>query len=37
MNNGPLLFLGVLITLATSFWGLVLAPPNTIWAGANRE
>jgi cytochrome c oxidase cbb3-type subunit 2 len=26
MNNGPLLFLGVLITLATSFWGLVLAP-----------
>jgi cbb3-type cytochrome oxidase cytochrome c subunit len=26
MNNGPLLFLGVLITLATSFWGLILAP-----------
>jgi len=26
MNNGPLLFLGVLITLASSFWGLVLAP-----------
>jgi len=26
MNNGPLLFLGVLVTLATSFWGLILAP-----------
>jgi len=26
MSNGPLLFLGVLITLATSFWGLILAP-----------
>jgi cbb3-type cytochrome oxidase cytochrome c subunit len=26
MNNGPLLFLGVLITLATSFWGLIIAP-----------
>lgn len=26
MSNGPLLFLGVLVTLATSFWGLILAP-----------
>ena len=26
MNNGPLLFLGILITLASSFWGLLLAP-----------
>jgi cbb3-type cytochrome oxidase cytochrome c subunit len=26
MNNGPLLFLGVLVTLASSFWGLILAP-----------
>ncbi len=26
MNNGPLLFFGVLVTLATSFWGLILAP-----------
>jgi cbb3-type cytochrome oxidase cytochrome c subunit len=26
MNNGPLLFLGILVTLGTSFWGLLLAP-----------
>lgn len=26
MNNGVLLFLGVLVSLATSFWGLILAP-----------
>lgn len=26
MNSGPLLFLGILFTLASSFWGLVLAP-----------
>lgn len=26
MSNGPLLFLGILITLASSFWGLILAP-----------
>ena len=26
MNNGPLLFLGILATLASSFWGLLLAP-----------
>jgi cbb3-type cytochrome oxidase cytochrome c subunit len=26
MNNGPLLFFGVLVTLATSFWGLIIAP-----------
>jgi len=26
MNSGPLLFLGVLFTLCTSFWGLVLVP-----------
>ncbi len=26
MNNGPLLFFGVLLTLASSFWGLILAP-----------
>lgn len=26
MNSGPLLFLGVFFTLATSFWGLVLVP-----------
>ncbi len=26
MNNGPLLFLGILATLASSFWGLVLLP-----------
>src|SRR6185295_2463157 len=25
MNNGPLLFLGILATLASSFWGLLLA------------
>jgi cytochrome c oxidase cbb3-type subunit 2 len=26
MNSGPLLFLGVLFTLASSFWGLLLVP-----------
>lgn len=26
MNRGPLLFLGLLVTMATSFWGLILAP-----------
>ena len=26
MNNGPMLFLGAFLALATSFWGLVLAP-----------
>jgi len=26
MNNGPLLFLGVFATLASSFWGLLLVP-----------
>ncbi len=26
MNNGPLLFFGILATLASSFWGLLLAP-----------
>jgi hypothetical protein len=26
MNNGPLLFLGILVTLVSSFWGLLLAP-----------
>ena len=26
MNNGPLLFLGILATLASSFWALLLAP-----------
>lgn len=26
MNSGPLLFLGVLLTLATSFWGLIIVP-----------
>lgn len=26
MNNGVLLFLGILISLATSFWGLIVAP-----------
>ncbi len=26
MNNGVLLFLGILVSLATSFWGLILAP-----------
>ncbi len=26
MSNGPLLFLGILLTLASSFWGLILAP-----------
>jgi len=26
MNNGPLLFLGILASLATSFWGLLIAP-----------
>ena len=26
MNNGPLLFFGALATLASSFWGLLLAP-----------
>jgi cytochrome c oxidase cbb3-type subunit 2 len=26
MNNGPLLFLGIFATLASSFWGLVLVP-----------
>jgi cbb3-type cytochrome oxidase cytochrome c subunit len=26
MNNGPLLFLGILLTLAASFWSLLLAP-----------
>jgi len=26
MNSGPLLFLGILATLASSFWGFVLAP-----------
>ena len=26
MNNGPLLFLGIFATLASSFWGLLLAP-----------
>ena len=26
MNNGPLLFFGILVTLASSFWGLLLAP-----------
>ena len=26
MNNGPLLFFGILLTMASSFWGLILAP-----------
>jgi cytochrome c oxidase cbb3-type subunit II len=26
MNSGPLLFFGVFLTLASSFWGLILAP-----------
>lgn len=26
MNNGPLLFLGLLLTMASSFWGLIFAP-----------
>jgi cytochrome c oxidase cbb3-type subunit 2 len=26
MNNGPLLFFGILVTLASSFWGLILGP-----------
>jgi len=26
MNNGPLLFLGILVTLAASFWSLLVAP-----------
>lgn len=26
MNNGPLLFFGILFTLASSFWGLLFAP-----------
>ena len=26
MNNGPLLFFGILATLASSFWALLLAP-----------
>src|SRR5690348_16518598 len=26
MNNGPLLFLGIFATLASSFWGLLLVP-----------
>lgn len=26
MNNGAVLFFGILVTLATSFWGLILAP-----------
>jgi len=26
VNNGPLLFFGILATLASSFWGLLLAP-----------
>lgn len=30
MNHFPLLFLGILATLATSFWGLILAPDMRI-------
>mgnify|MGYP001038504764 CR=1 FL=1 len=26
MNSGPLLFLGIFMALASSFWGLVLVP-----------
>jgi cytochrome c oxidase cbb3-type subunit 2 len=30
MNNGPLLFFGILATLASSFWGLLLVPQMQI-------
>jgi len=30
MNNGPLLFLGILASLATSFWALLIAPQMQI-------
>jgi cytochrome c oxidase cbb3-type subunit 2 len=30
MNQGPLLFLGIFVTLASSFWGLVLVPEMRI-------
>jgi len=30
MNNGPLLFLGILATMASSFWALLLAPQMQI-------
>lgn len=30
MNSGPLLFLGIFVTLATSFWSLLLVPQVTI-------
>jgi cytochrome c oxidase cbb3-type subunit 2 len=30
MNQGPLLFLGIFLTLASSFWGLVLVPDMRI-------
>ena len=35
MNNGAVLFLGILLTLASSFWGLLLAPQLQMGGGAN--
>ena len=35
MNHGPLIFLGVLVTFLTSWWGLVFAPQLQIGAQQN--
>ena len=33
MNSGPVIFLGVLFTLATSFWGLIVVPQRQVGMG----
>jgi cbb3-type cytochrome oxidase cytochrome c subunit len=37
MNHGPLIFLGVLVTFLTSWWGLVFAPQVQIGAQQNAS